>query len=128
MSHLISSIMSNNYRQLKVWQVGMEIAKATYLLAAELPDSEKFGLVSQIRRSAVSIPSNIAEGTSRSSNKDFKRFLEIALGSCYELQTQLLLIQELGMGNEAQIADCLKLTEDNQRMLFGFIKTITNEG
>jgi four helix bundle protein len=120
--------MSNNYRQLKVWQVGMEIAKATYHLAAELPDSEKFGLVSQIRRSAVSIPSNIAEGASRSSNKDFKRFLEISLGSCYELQTQLLLIQELGMGNEARLAECLQLTEDNQRMLFGFIKTITNEG
>jgi four helix bundle protein len=86
----------HNFRQLQIWKEGMEVAKATYLVLGNLPVSEKFGLISQISRCAVSVPSNIAEGSSRSSNKEFAHFLSISLGSLFELETQLLLSIELG--------------------------------
>ncbi len=76
-----------DYRKLRVWKKGIEIVKLTYQLTKELPSEEKFNLVSQMNRSAVSIPSNIAEGSSRKSEKDYYRFLEIALGSSFELDT-----------------------------------------
>lgn len=72
-----------------------------YLATNNFPQSEKFGITNQMRRSALSIPSNIAEGASRHSNKDFCRFLEIAIGSCYELETQLLISNDLGFLNDA---------------------------
>ncbi len=68
------------FKDLKIWQLGMEIVRDIYLLSAQLPNDEKYGLRSQVTRAAVSIPSNIAEGSSRHSDIDFKRFLEIALG------------------------------------------------
>jgi len=80
-----------NFRKLKIWKQGIDIVKEIYKISQKLPSEEKFGLKSQITRAAVSIPSNIAEGSSRSSNKDFNRFLEIALGSLFELQTQIVL-------------------------------------
>ncbi len=79
-----------DFRTLNIWQGGIAIVKQVYRLAESLPVEEKYGLRSQICRSAVSIPSNIAEGCSRSSQIDFKRFLEIALGSSFELETQLI--------------------------------------
>jgi len=86
----------HNFRQLQIWNEAMQIAKNSYLILSNLPPSEKFGLMSQISRCAVSVPSNIAEGSSRSSNKEFAHFLSIALGSLFELETQLLLSKELG--------------------------------
>lgn len=80
-----------NFRELKIWMQGMEIAREVYLIIQDLPDYEKFGLQVQLTSAAVSIPSNIAEGCGKSSDKDFKRFLEFSLGSSYELETQLLL-------------------------------------
>lgn len=80
-----------NFKQLKIWQKGFEIATKKYLLTEHFPVQEKFGISSQLTRAAISIPSNIAEGSSRSSEKDYMRFLAIALGSCFEAETQLLI-------------------------------------
>jgi four helix bundle protein len=80
-----------SFRELRVWQLGMEVAEKVYRVTAEFPKSETYGLSSQMRRSAVSIPSNIAEGQGRDSTKEFLHFLAIAFGSICELETQLLL-------------------------------------
>jgi four helix bundle protein len=80
-----------SFHELKVWQLGMEVAEQVYRLTANFPKSETYGLSSQMRRSAVSIPSNIAEGQGRDSTKEFLHFLAIAFGSICELETQLLL-------------------------------------
>lgn len=82
---------------LKIWNKSIELTKAVYLLVSDLPNDEKYGLSSQIKRCSVSIPSNIAEGAGRNSNKEFKHFLSIANGSTYELQTQLILLTELNL-------------------------------
>jgi S23 ribosomal protein. len=83
-----------NFRNLEIWKEGITLVKLIYKLANELPNEEKYGLRSQITRAAVSVPSNIAEGCSRNSEVEFKRFLEIAIGSLFELETQLVLIIE----------------------------------
>jgi len=79
---------------LKIWNKAIELTKSVYIICAELPSNEKFGLISQIKRSAISIPSNIAEGAGRNSTKEFVHFLSIANGSSYELETQLILLIE----------------------------------
>lgn len=112
-----------NFKKLEVWQKSMRLVKQIYLLAKDLPAEEKYGLYSQITRCAVSIPSNIAEGSAKSTVKEYNRFLEIALGSAFELETQLILIQELqlvsiGMG------DMLEKTQEIQKMLFGLMKSL----
>lgn len=80
----------HNFKKLKIWQMGMELAKIIFEVTYTFPSQEKFGLISQMNRCAVSIPSNISEGSSRT-NKSFSHFLDIALGSSFELQTQVLL-------------------------------------
>jgi len=82
-----------------------------------LPLNEKFNLISQINRSAVSIPSNIAEGSSRKSEKDYYRFLEIALGSCFELETQILILYELGLANQNLTNDILEKIKIEQQQI-----------
>ncbi len=84
-----------NFRELEVWKEAMHLAKEIYQLTKQLPDAEKYGLIAQINRSAVSIPANIAEGCGKYSNKDFARFLQISLGSSYELETHLVLCEDL---------------------------------
>lgn len=110
-----------DFRKLEVWKKSMTLAKLLYQLADSLPSKEKFGLSSQITRAAVSIPSNIAEGCSRSGAKEFKRFLEIALGSAYELETQLLLIQALFNKNDTALTATLKDVKEVQKMLHALI-------
>lgn len=88
-----------SYRELDVWNLGMASAKTVYALTASFPSSEAFGLTSQMRRAAVSIPSNIAEGKARSTTTEFRRFLQVARGSLAELETQLELSVELGFAN-----------------------------
>lgn len=88
-----------DYKQLDAWKESMKLVQLVYELTYHFPDEEKFGLVSQLRRASVSIPSNIAEGQSRNSNKDYKRFVEIALGSTLELETQLLIASRLNFIN-----------------------------
>ncbi len=86
----------HRYKDLKFWQLSREFCKEIYIATKPFPDDERFGLISQLRRAAVSIPSNIAEGSAKNSNKDFKRFLRISLGSCYEIETQLLISFDFG--------------------------------
>ena len=106
-----------DFRTLKIWQEGIIIVKQVYRLAALVPPEEKYGLRSQICRSAVSIPSNIAEGCSRNSQMDFKRFLEIALGSAYELETQLIIIAELLLISKNEVTDTIELINIEQKMI-----------
>ena len=85
-----------NFRDLEVWQSSVLFVKKIYSITGSFPKEEKFGLVPQINRCAVSIPSNIAEGCSRTSQKDFSRFLQISLGSAFELETQIEIAKEIG--------------------------------
>jgi four helix bundle protein len=112
-----------NFRNYNVWQESMRLVKEVYLLSEKLPSNEKYGLRSQITRAAVSIPANIAEGCSRNSDIEFKRFLEIALGSAFELETHLLIIQDLSLLNYdyTEISEFLNKV---QKMLNQFISKI----
>ena len=83
------------FRKLDIWENGIELVKQVYQLSNNLPSEEKFGLRSQITRASISVPSNIAERCSRNSGVEFKRFLEIAIGSLFEVETQLIIAQEL---------------------------------
>ncbi|MEW7277366.1 four helix bundle protein [Aquimarina sp. 2201CG1-2-11] len=89
--------------QLKIWKKSIQLAKSVYQRTSELPSDEKYGLTSQIKRSVISISSNMAEGAGRNSNKEFKHFLSIANGSAYELQTQLLLTIELHLLSKEKV-------------------------
>jgi four helix bundle protein len=113
-----------NFRELRIWQQGMEIARLSYALVAAFPKEERFSLSKQITRSAVSIPSNIAEGSSRGSEKDYVRFLEIALGSGFELETQLLVARSAGFGDIDLCEKMLLRLSEEQKMLGAFIQTI----
>lgn len=86
---------SHNFRELKIWQEAMVLVKDVYSLTNDLSTEERFGLISQVNRCAVSIPSNIAEGSGRTSEKEFIHFLRIAISSSYELETQLILIKDI---------------------------------
>ena len=103
----------NSYKDLDVWKQSMQLSKNVYRLADELPPEEKYGLSSQLKRASVSIPSNIAEGSRRSS-RDFRRFIKMALGSASELETQLLLAEEL---HGAEVRDSIELLQDIHKML-----------
>lgn len=111
----------HDYKKLRVWNASMELAKETYQLTDSFPRLEIFGLTNQLRRCSVSIPSNIAEGSGRSTTKDFKYFLHIAYGSTCELETQLILAKELSYQNESDSIRLLAKENDVQKMLFGLI-------
>ena len=96
-----------NFRNLKIWQKGMELVVDVYKISQILPNEEKYGLRSQITRAVVAIPSNIAEGSSRNSPKDFKIFLEISLGSSFELEIQLLIAEKLNMIKNDQLSEII---------------------
>ena len=85
----------HNYKELEIWKSSLKYCTPIYKITAKFPEEEKFGLISQLRRASVSVPSNIAEGSARNSNKDFIRFLEYSLGSCREIDTQLLVLVDL---------------------------------
>ena len=112
-----------DYKELKVWQNSFELTKEIYMITKGFPEDEKYGLTSQIRRAAVSIPSNIAEGANRESTKEFIRFLYIAIGSCAELETQLLLVEEIGLLVKA-IDESKKKLQEVIRMLHGLIRSL----
>jgi len=109
-----------NFKELRIWQKGMDIAVNCFKLTEEFPKEEKFGLNIQITRAGVSIPSNITEGSSRSSEKDYARFIEISMGSSYELETQLLIAQRLSYGNQSLLSQTITDVNDEQKMLMGF--------
>jgi four helix bundle protein len=114
----------HNYKELKVWQKAMENAKKVFQVTALFPSSEKYGLVSQMNKCAVSIPSNIAEGAGRSSQKEFVQFLSIATGSAYELETQIMLAQSFEFINKEMHDDLILSTTELQRMLYKLRSTI----
>lgn len=105
---------------IKIWQKSIHLTKAIYFLVAELSRDEKYGLISQIKRSAISIPSNIAEGAGRNSQKEFKHFLSIANGSAYELQTQLILLIELELIEQSKVEPIIDLCIEIQKMNYAF--------
>jgi four helix bundle protein len=106
-----------HYKDLLVWQKGISLSKLVYKLTANFPVDERFGLTSQMRRAAVSVPSNIAEGQARQGTKEFLQFLSHAEGSLAELETQLLLCVELEFAKDSGIAAPLQEIDELQKML-----------
>jgi four helix bundle protein len=113
-----------NFKELKIWQKGFDIAVETFRLTASFPISEKFGLTSQLTRAAVSIPSNVAEGSSRKSEKDYHRFVEISLGSSFELETQLLIAKAVGLNENGGYENLLVNINEEQKMLASFMSSL----
>jgi len=114
----VKDIKIKSHKDLIVWQKSFQLVKEIYGICSQLPKEEIFGLQSQMKRSAISIPSNIAEGASRGSRKDYKQFLRIAYGSCSELETQLLLAEDLF---KVKISRALDLATEVSRMLRAII-------
>lgn len=113
-----------NFRDLDVWKKGMEVVKDVYRITRVFPTQESYCLTSQMRRAAVSVPSNIAEGFKRFQNKEYKRFLYIALGSCAELETQIEIASELEYVNGIQKKELLDKIDHESRMLTNLIKKL----
>jgi len=111
----------HNLKELKVWEKAMLIVESTYTIAKLLPDSERFTFTSQVTRCALSVPSNIAEGAGRKSDKDFSRFINIAIGSAYELETRLILIEKIF---KIETKKLILQVVEVQRMLFSLIKSM----
>ena len=116
----------NKFQELNVWKKSIDLVKEIYEVVAQLPVEEKFGLIPQIKRSAVSIPSNIAEGAGRNSNKEFIHFLSIATGSSYELQTQFILIKEFDMINDKSFDKIDERIQEIQKMIYGLQNHLKN--
>lgn len=113
-----------NFREYPIWLQGRELVKEVYLLTKQFPASEVYALSNQLQRAVVSIPSNIAEGAGRASNADFAHFLEIALGSTYEVETQICVAMDLGYcSTEQQSALIVKIQRLEKEML-NFIRTL----
>ena len=117
-----------NFRELKVWEKDHELTLAVYKATARFPNEERYGLTSQIRRSSVSVPANIAEGCGRGSDVDLARFLRIAAGSASELEYHLLLANQLDMLNAPDHKRLTKEVSEVKRMLTSFIKKLKAEG
>ncbi|MFA5075818.1 MAG: four helix bundle protein [Patescibacteria group bacterium] len=115
---------TKSYRDLIVWQKSLNLVLATYELTKCFPKEELFGLTTQIRRAAISIPSNIAEGYGRRSNGDFRRFLLIAKGSALELETQLLIAKELKLTEDNKFTKAESLLIEVAKLLYCFVKKI----
>jgi four helix bundle protein len=116
--------MAKSFRDLVVWQKGIQLTKLIYQLSKAFPREEVYGLTSQMRRAAVSIPSNIAEGAGRLNRSEYKQFLGIARASSFELMTHLTIARELGFGDSEQIATAEILCNEMGRMIFALIATI----
>jgi four helix bundle protein len=114
----------NSYQDLKVWQVSMDLVEQFYLLTQSFPKQEVYGLTSQVQRSAVSLPSNIAEGHARDSTKEFLHHLSITLGSLAELETQLILAERLTYLDRKDLDVLLLKTNETGRMLRGLQKAL----
>jgi four helix bundle protein len=113
-----------SYRELKVWQRAIELSVAIYKLTAEFPKEELYGLTSQLRRAAVSVASNVAEGYGRGSKGEFRQFVGIARGSILELQTQLVIAKQLGFGKVVQMQAAEGLADEAGKMLWALMKKI----
>ena len=118
-------MQKSSFRNLIAWQKAMRLCRNVYRLTDTLPPHEQFGLSAQLRRAAVSVASNIAEGRGRGSWRDFRRFLLNARGSVFELQTQLLLCAELGYGSAEEVDEMVGASVEVARLINGLIKHIT---
>jgi len=114
----------NHFRDLQIWEKGINLVKNIYSSTNNFPTSETYGLVSQMRRSAVSIPSNIAEGFKRYHNNEFRQFLYISLGSCAELETQLVIANELNYINYETRENIIEDINHVSRMIYNLIKKL----
>jgi len=117
----MSSSKVQSFRDLLVWQKSMDLTTAVYRITQSFPREEMFGLTSQLRRSAVSIPSNIAEGQGRLSTREFRQFLGVARGSNCELQTQLEIARRLGLGNSQLLNDAESLSHEVGKMIYAIL-------
>ena len=114
----------DTHKDLIVWKKGIELVKKIYLITDLFPKSEQFGLISQMRRCAVSIPSNIAEGCGRNSNNELMHFLYIALGLSSELETQIIISVELNFLENEKATECLNLLNEIIKMITSLIKSV----
>jgi len=114
----------HQFKELQIWKKSRLFFSKIYNITATFPNEEKFGITNQLRRASVSIPSNIAECSSRNSNKDFARFLEIAIGSAYEVETQLLISSDLGFINEENTTELISLLGEITKMTSRFRSTL----
>ncbi|MFN8325560.1 four helix bundle protein [Flavobacterium sp.] len=114
----------HQFKELEIWKRSRLFCSEIYKITSNFPESEKFGLTNQLRRACVSIPSNIAEGSSRSSNKDVLRFLEIAIGSAYEIETQLLIAFDLNFINTDEIEKVATELNEIIKMISRFQTTL----
>jgi four helix bundle protein len=113
-----------HYRDLKVWQLAIDVVEAAYRLTREFPKGETYGIVQQIRRAAISVPSNVAEGHARSSPKEFLHHISIALGSLAELETQLIVATKLNYFGNQHLDAILQRTDETGKMLRGLQKAL----
>lgn len=116
--------MINDYKKLQVWEKSVDLVSITYQVTKKFPDDEKFGLVSQIRRAAVSIPSNIAEGKLRGGDIEFRRFLLIAFGSGGELETQFFIAKKLGFVSKEEYENIETCLSEVMKMLNSLISKL----
>ncbi len=116
--------MAQSFRDLQVWQRAMQLTVAIYRMTQNFPREEVYGLTSQIRRSAVSVPSNIAEGQGRLAKGDFRQFLSIARGSNFELQTQLEIARSLRFGDSKLIDEAEGLSHEVGKMIYALLDSI----
>ena len=116
--------MIQSFRDLQIWQKSMQLALAVYRLTKNFPREEIYGLASQIRRSAISVPSNIAEGQGRLNLGEFRQFLGIARGSNCELQTQLEIATALGMGDPELLREAEGLSHEVGKMIYAFLESL----
>ena len=114
----------HRFKELEIWKRSRLLCSKIYKLTAKFPESEKFGLTHQLRRASVSIPSNIAEGSSRNSNKYFSRFLQITLGSAYEIETQLLIANDLKFISKNELETITSELEQIIKMVSKFNSTL----
>lgn len=114
----------NKFKNLKIWQRAVDLATQVYEKTNDFPDTEKYGLTSQMRRCTVSISSNIAEGAGRGTKKEFSRFLNIAYSSSYELETQLLISKNLGFIQAIHYQDLIEEIDQLQKMIYSFTKSL----
>nr|WP_199158312.1 four helix bundle protein [Pedobacter sp. ASV2] len=116
----------HNFKELRVWQKSIDLAVDIYKATAFLPQEEKYGLISQMKRCAVSISSNIAEGSGRGSNAQFKYFLTISQGSAFELETQLIISNRLELLEDSLATDLIEKTTEVQKIVYSLGKKIIN--
>lgn len=110
----------HNYKELKIWIKGIDLAESIYKTVSNFPDSEKYGIISQLKRASISVSSNIAEGASRKSQKEFSHFLSISLGSLFEIETQLVIANRIKYITDKTLEELTEQINEIIKMIIGF--------